>query len=155
MYACHNDESAWMRAGKFRFRFEGHVRPPANKSNPGWETGYIFTDDKYFSWVKATSSSRESQPIASSSPESTPIDDRRDVWFPWIGAMRNRELGSDIDEASGAWALKKTKVVWDDIAHDKGNIPKRMRICDNVAVDVRVVLGRCDVDPACFQEQGW
>ncbi len=66
--------------------------------------------------------------------------------------MRNRELGSDIDEASGAWALKKAKAVWDDIARDKENIPKRMRIYDNVAVEVRVVLGRCDVDPACSQE---
>ena len=51
--------------------------------------------------------------------------------------------------------FEKTKAVWDDIARDKETIPKRMRISDNVAVDVRVVLGRCDVDTACFQDQGW
>lgn len=113
-FACGSNESEeYTCAGKFKWRFEGNQRPPPNKWNAGFETGWIFTDDKYFSWIKAVEK---------------------------VCDLKNyRHLGSEDDSASGAWALKRAKTLWNAI--DKENIPKRMKLIDNVAVDVRVVLG--------------
>jgi hypothetical protein len=98
-------------AGTFKWRFEGHRKPEVNKSNPGKMTGWIFTDDKFYSWVKV--------------PE------------PILQLKNKRDIYTSL--ASQAWALKKAAMLWKNIECENLS-NKRMKLVDNIAVDVRVVL---------------
>jgi hypothetical protein len=98
--------------GAFKWRCEGHIKPKVNKSNPGLLTGWIFTDDKFYSWVKED-------------PE------------PILQLKNKRNIYTSL--ASQAWALKKAAMMWKNIERDNLS-NKRMKLVDNTAVDVRVVL---------------